>query len=282
MSKTLSGAQRVDTHAHVFERGLPLTDGRRYAPAYDATLDTYLSLLDAHGIGNAVLVQPSFLGTDNRYMLKALARDTQRLRGVAVVAPDIDETALVELHERGVTGIRLNLMEQTLPDLRSGSWKTLLARLSKTGLHVELHRNARDLASLLDALLEVDIPIVVDHFGRPDPDQGIDDPGFGALLGYGKTGRVWVKVSAAYRCAPAGSGFAGDATRLLIEHFGAGRLMWGSDWPHTQHEHAAHYGESLSMLLDLGLDSTTLDAISTITPNAFYGFEKVHASSEHV
>ena len=27
-----SRACRVDTHAHVFERGLPLTDGRRYAP----------------------------------------------------------------------------------------------------------------------------------------------------------------------------------------------------------------------------------------------------------
>lgn len=265
---------RVDTHAHVFQRGLPLTDGRRYAPGYDATLDTYLQLLDAHDIGRAVLVQPSFLGMDNRYLLQALSRDTRRLRGVAVVAPNASEEELAELHGQGITGIRLNLIEQALPDLAAQSWKPLLERLSRLGWHVELHRNALDLPPMLDRLLEAGIPVVVDHFGRPDLEKGIHDPGFKTLLGYGKTGRVWVKVSGAYRCAAPGSGFMREATNQLVEHFGAERLMWGSDWPHTQYEQVMNYGQSLSALVELGLDAAVLDTILCTTPAAFYGFER--------
>lgn len=268
---------RVDTHAHVFERGLPLTDDRRYAPGYDATLDTYLQLLNTHDIGRAVLVQPSFLGTDNRYLLQALSRATHRLRGVAVVAPDVSEEALAELHAQGVTGIRLNLIEQALPDLAAKPWASLLERLSRLGWHIELHRNAQDLAPLLDPLMETGVPVVVDHFGRPDPEKGIRDPGFKTLLGYGGTGRVWVKVSGAYRCAVPGSGFVHEATHQLVEHFGAERLMWGSDWPHTQYEQVMNYGQSLSALLELGLDTAVVDAILCTTPASFYGFEQESA-----
>lgn len=273
---------RVDTHAHVFQRGLPLTDSRRYTPDYDAALDTYLQLLNTHDIGRAVLVQPSFLGTDNRYLLQALSRDMHRLRGVAVVTPDVSEEELAALHARGVTGIRLNLIGQALPDLGTKSWTPLFDRLSRLGWHVELHRNAQDLAPMLDRLLEAGIPVVVDHFGRPDPEKGIHDPGFRTLLGYGRTGRVWVKVSGAYRCAIPGSDFVREATSLLVEHFVAERLMWGSDWPHTQHEQVMNYGESLSTLLELGLDATVTDAILCTTPASFYGFEQEpgnHAAS---
>ncbi|MGN8138380.1 amidohydrolase family protein [Paraburkholderia sp. 22099] len=272
-SPVQSRSRCVDTHAHVFEQGLPLVDGRRYSPGYDATLDTYLQLLDAHGIGRAVLVQPSFLGTDNRYLLQALSRDTHRLRGVAVIAPDASDESLAEMQGRGVTGIRLNLIEQAPPDLRAKSWTLLLDRLSQLSWHVELHRAARDLAPMLDRLLEAGVPVVVDHFGRPDPDQGIRDPGFEALLRYGKSGRIWVKLSAAYRCAAGDSSFVREATKQLLEHFGAGRLMWGSDWPHTQHERMTDYGQSLSMLMELGLDAAAIDAILCTTPQSFYGFE---------
>ncbi|CAD6529128.1 hypothetical protein LMG28727_02563 [Paraburkholderia kirstenboschensis] len=263
----------VDTHAHVFEQGLPLTGDRRYAPAYDATLDDYLPLLNAHGITHAVLVQPSFLGTDNRYLLQALSADTERLRGVAVVAPDISANDLADLQRRGVTGIRLNLMEQTLPDLRAQPWTSLLDNIARLDWHVELHRNAVDLAPLIDQLLKRGVRVVVDHFGRPDPALGTQDPGFKALLGFGKTGRVWVKVSGAYRCAAPGSPFVADATQQLIEQFGPDRLMWGSDWPHTQYEAVTSYGDALSTVRDAGLDSSALGAILRTTARSFYGFD---------
>jgi len=62
----------IDTHAHVFLKNLPLVPGHRYTITYDASLDQYLAMLDRHGMSNGVLIQPSFLGTDNRYLLSAL------------------------------------------------------------------------------------------------------------------------------------------------------------------------------------------------------------------
>jgi predicted TIM-barrel fold metal-dependent hydrolase len=62
----------IDSHAHVFVRGLPLASGRRYAPTYEATLDDYRAMLASIGLSHGVLVQPSFLGTDNGFLLSCL------------------------------------------------------------------------------------------------------------------------------------------------------------------------------------------------------------------
>jgi predicted TIM-barrel fold metal-dependent hydrolase len=264
---------RVDTHAHVFTKALPLVDGRRYAPSYDATLDTYRALLDKHDIGNAVLVQPSFLGTDNSFLLKALANDRERLRGVAVVSPDISEESLTRLSNQGVAGIRLNLVGKELPDLSSAPHVALWKMLSKLDWHVELHREATDLAPLIASLLNFGLPVVVDHFGRPDPDRGTSDPGFKDLLGFGDSGRVWVKISATYRCTRPGSDFVREATGQLIDAFGVERMMWGSDWPHTQYERIADFRETLSTLIDSGLKPPHIEAILRTTPYSLYGFD---------
>lgn len=100
----------VDTHAHVFTRELRLAPDPRYVPESGAPIERYLNLLDAHGIAAGILVQPSFLGTDNEYLIAALARVPARLRGVAVVAPETSQAALEKLRASGVAGIRLNLI----------------------------------------------------------------------------------------------------------------------------------------------------------------------------
>lgn len=264
----------VDAHAHVFAKTLPLAAGRRYAPSYDATLDTYRALLDEHNIENAVLVQPSFLGTDNSYLLKSLNLDRIRLRGVAVVPTDISEDDLIRLSSQGVTGVRLNLVGQALPDISATPYVTLWKKLSKLGWHVELHREASDLVPLIGSLLDAGLRVVVDHFGRPAPDRGIDDPGFKGLLKFGASGRVWVKVSGVYRCAKPGSNFALEATDQIINAFGAERMMWGSDWPHTQFEQITDFNQTLSTLLGLNFERPIVDTILRTTPYSFYGFDR--------
>src|ERR1019366_6879976 len=80
---------RIDSHTPVFRQDLTMVLGRRYTPDYDATLKDLFSHLDANGLEQAVLVQPSFLGTDNSYLLQAIAEAPRRLRGIAMVAPDV-------------------------------------------------------------------------------------------------------------------------------------------------------------------------------------------------
>ena len=173
----------VDTHAHVFKRGLKLADVRRYAPGYDVLVDDYLRELDAHAISHGVLVQPSFLGTDNSFMVDALRRHPQRLRGIAMVDPDVSAAELDELADGGVVGIRLNLVGgAAIPDFEVEPWPALLRNLAQREWQVEVHREARDLPMIVGRLLDAGVNVVVDHMGRPDATLGVDDPGFQYLL----------------------------------------------------------------------------------------------------
>ncbi|CAM3565147.1 2-pyrone-4,6-dicarbaxylate hydrolase [Bordetella sputigena] len=235
-------AVAIDTHAHVFEQGLTLAEGRRYSPGHDATLADYLAQLDAHGMTHGVLVQPSFLGMDNRYLLDALRACPARLRGVVVIDPGIADDALRQMAAAGVMGMRLNLFGQATPPLDTAPWRGLLARVTELGWHVELHVPARRLPDALPHLLAAGCTVVVDHFGRPDPALGVADAGFQYLLRQAGSDRVWVKLSGAYRnwsheqAATAGR----EATRQLLDAYTAARLVWGSDWPHTEHRHITY------------------------------------------
>lgn len=275
MSKAASTTGlRIDTHAHVFARGLPMADGRRYTPAYDITVDEYLARLDAQGISHGVLVQPSFLGSDNSYMLQAIARAPQRLRGIAMVEPDIDESALLALQQGGVVGVRFNLVGGApLPDFR-GVWRDTLARIAQLGWQVEIHREAVDLPQVLEPLLELGMKVVVDHFGRVDPALGVDDPGFRYLLSTGASRLVWVKLSAQYRNggSEGGAHFARQAWPLLRQHLGTERLLWGSDWPHTQHESMTDYADSWRRFEDLVSDEQDRRLITGQTAAQLFDF----------
>ncbi|MCG2629670.1 amidohydrolase family protein [Bradyrhizobium sp. WYCCWR 13023] len=238
----------IDTHAHVFHRGLKLAPGRRYAPEYDAPLSLYLEQLDHNGMSNGVLVQPSFLGTDNSYLVDCLKQTNGRLRGIAVVDPSISADELRALDKAGIVGIRLNLVGQPLPDLAASEWKGLLANLKAMGWQVEIQRNASDLAVLTPQLLDLGVTVVLDHFALPDPKLGVSDPGFQSVLKLGATRNVWVKISAPYRNGPAGESFAKEAYPLLRSAYGLDRLLWGSDWPHTQFEATQTYAKNRQFL----------------------------------
>src|SRR5215210_6963581 len=215
----------VDSHAHVFKRGLPLADARRYAPDYDATPEDYIAVLDKNGVSNAVLVQPSFFGTDNSYMVEALKRYGQRFRGTAVVAPNVAQDELRALNDVGVVGIRLNLIGMPNPQLDAEPWPELLKRLADLDWQVEVQAEARRWHALLGPLLKGGVKVVADHFGKPDPALGINDPGFRHLLETAKTGRVWLKLSGSYRNGGDGVGqrIVQEAMPLLRDSFGAGR-----------------------------------------------------------
>jgi predicted TIM-barrel fold metal-dependent hydrolase len=261
----------IDTHSHVFHRGLKLASGRRYAPDYDAPLSLYLAQLDQNGTTNGVLVQPSFLGTDNSYIVDCLGQTNGRLRGIAVVEPTISSQEILALDKAGIVGIRLNLVGQPLPDLTAPEWKTLLANLKAANWQVEIQRNASDLVGLVPKLLDADVAVVLDHYTLPDAKLGVDDPAFQSILTFGATKRVWVKISAPYRNGPNGEAFAKQAYPLLRNSFGLNHLLWGSDWPHTQFETTESYAKN-RRFLDALITDPDERAKVLIAPRSLFRF----------
>lgn len=243
----------VDSHAHVFLHTLAMAEHHRYVPDYDAPLSEYLGLLDRYGMTNGVLVQPSFLGTDNSFMLACVRAHPERLRCIAVINPATDLHALDDMNSVGCVGIRLNLIGLPDPQLAGEIWQTALTKLREMDWLVEVQAEASRLEHTMKPLLEAGVRVVVDHFGRPDPVTGVDDPGFQYLLSTGSTGRVSVKISGAYRNGDHGRGeeIAGQAMPLLRKTFGLQQIVWGSDWPHTQFEKKTSYEAAYRLLLKL-------------------------------
>ncbi|RYE70172.1 MAG: hypothetical protein EOO79_00440 [Oxalobacteraceae bacterium] len=262
----------IDAHAHIFEQRLPMVSPRRYTPDRDALLDDYLLELDRNGFSHGVLVQPSFLGFDNSYLLDALRVCPNRLRGVVVVDTDIAEENLLELAASGVVGVRLNLIGTATPDFRAGPWPDFLARLRRAGLHVELTCAAAELQGLLPGLIASGNQVVVDHFGRPDGPLGMDDPGFRCLLDMGASRQVWVKLSAAYRMDLSRSS-GREVVARLAEALGLERLVWGSDWPHTHFTNRMDFASARQLLDDLLADAASRHRILGASARALFHIE---------
>jgi predicted TIM-barrel fold metal-dependent hydrolase len=256
----------VDSHFHVFEAG-PARPGARYRPAYAAPLAGWQALAAPLGVGRGVLVQTSFLGTDNRSLLAQLAAEPDALRGVAVVAPTATPAELQALHAAGVRGIRLNLAgaSHRLDDWARppGIWDALLA----LGWHVELHTDIGQLPGVL-AQLPGALPLVIDHMGKPEAVSAADAT-VCAVRDRTRTGAapVHIKLSGAYRL---GGLDAGALARLWRAELGADRLLWGSDWPCTNHEAEADYPALLAALTDWLRDDAAVAQALVENPTRLY------------
>jgi len=263
------GIAGIDTHAHVFHRGLPFEPNRRYTPDYDARPEQFLAKLDANGLSHGVIVPISILGTNNDYTLECIAAAGGRLRGLSVVDPATDLPKLEGLARGGIVGVRLNLIGKPVPDLRAGPWRDLVEACRRLHWQVEIYDDAQRLPQSLPHLVDAGLDVVVDHFGKPDPRLGVGDPGFRHLLGLGATRKVWVKLSAPYRSS---NETAAAAAPLLLESFGPERLVWASDWPHTGFEGKVDYAALRAQLDGWVPDAAQRQLVLVDTPARLFRF----------
>lgn len=241
----------IDTHAHIFRRDLPMVSGRRYSPEYDATVSQYLGHLDRHGLSHGVLIQPSFLGTDNSFIELAIAEHPHRLLGVAVVSRDVDDKQLDRLVECGFRGIRLNLVGKELEDYSFAEWQSFFAKLAKRNLQIEIQRKFDDFATFIPDMIASGATVVIDHFGLPAGGIDPSNPRHLALLEMLNSAQIWMKASAIYRAPMTEDEAIKSLGNLREAAGGIDRVIWGSDWPHTQHETAVDYDGQVAMLANL-------------------------------
>ena len=262
MLSDLSKTAAVDTHFHVFKAGIAQA-GARYTPAYDASLSSWQAKAEPLGVMRGVLVQTSFMGNDNSRLLAELARCQHFLRGVAVVGADATLATLEPLHRAGVRGIRLNLAgishELTQWSRASPLWDALLS----LGWHLELHTDMGMLPEVLMQLPDA-MPLVIDHMGKPEAISS-NDKTVRALSA--RRGKVHVKLSGAYRL---GGLDAGALSRLWLGELGVDRLLWGSDWPWTNHESCADYPMLLKALHGWLGDEAVIEKVLRANPQHVY------------
>ena len=262
----------VDCHAHVMRRDAPLAPDRHSAPKRDCTVEEYMAVLDTHAISHGVLTAPSFYGSDNSLLLDALDRAGRRLRGTVIVDPGIDRASLAAMGERGAVGIRLNWVRRSiLPDVSAGAYRQLFANVRELDWHVEIYLEGPSLAKVLPAIRESGAKVVVDHFGSPDPAQGVACGGFKAVLAGVRGGDTWVKLSAPYRQGGADPRRYVDA---LLDAGGPQQLVWASDWPFVSYEDDVTYRDCVQWLVDWVPNEAARRIILADTPASLFGFDR--------
>lgn len=233
-----AGAPTIDTHFHVFRADSEVAPGSRYQPGYEAGFAQWSALSSACGVEAGVLVQPSFLGHDNRQLL-AVLDEAPHMRGVVQLAADTPPAVVRDLDARGVRGLRWNTVGRAAdPVWRLPAWRALLSLACDLGWHLELHADAGAMPDVLALVPEVPVTLVLDHFGKPDPTLGAACATFVAAAERARRHTVYVKCSADYRLQGL---HAGALLQQWRTELGGQALLWGSDWPFTNFESSADY-----------------------------------------
>jgi len=223
-----------DAHCHVFGPAaiFPFAADRSYTPP-DAPKEALDALHKTLGIERSVIVQASCHGTDNAACIDAIAWSGGRWRGVAIVDDHVTDSELDALDAGGIRGVRFNFVQHLggRPDM--DVFNRVVARLPDLGWHLVLHLDAKDIEELTPMIRRLPVPFVIDHMGRVEAKEGLQQPSFLALLELMKMDNAWVKVCGSERVSSAGAPFTDSAPfAAALINTAPDRVLWGTDWPH--------------------------------------------------
>jgi predicted TIM-barrel fold metal-dependent hydrolase len=246
-------AHACDSHFHVFgpaARYPYVSSQLRYAPPL-APLSDYLQLARLLGLTRFVFVQPSAYGRDNRCMLDAMREvGVAHCRGVVDIDEDTPDAALAEMDALGVRGVRINVSpvhssEPGLAQAMTPRIRRLAARCAELGWHLDFLLPGWLTAELMPVLKALKIPFSMAHMGMNLARDGVDAPGFKALLELVAHGErlAYVKFTGIYRMSKLPRFTDADPLARALIDAAPDRLIWGSDYPHLS------FGENSSVEL---------------------------------
>jgi len=264
-----------DAHCHIFGPAakFPYDPEASYHPP-DSPFEALQKLHAILGIERAVIVHASCHGPDMRATLDGIARSKGRYRGTAIIDESYGDREFRQMHDGGIRGVRFNFVRHLggRPDM--AFFNRTVERVKDMGWHLILHLDATDLVEL-DALFKrIPVPMVIDHMGRVQAAEGLEQPAFKVLLEWMKNDRFWVKVCGAERVSSKGPPFT-DAVpfaRRLVEA-APDRILWGTDWPHPNvGKHMPNDGDLVDLFAQMAPEAELQRKILVDNPARLYGF----------
>lgn len=200
--------------------------------------DDLAPLAAAAGVARSILVQAAPTEAETEFMLSVAGR-TPFVAGVVgwadFAAADAPVRIAALARNRLLVGLRPMIHDIADPDwMLSAPVGRSLAAMGKTGLVLDAlvrpHHLSR-LVVLADRYPE--LPIVIDHCAKPLVRARTLEPWASDMTALARRANVTVKLSGlATEAAPGWT--ARDLApyvRHVLAAFGAGRVLWGSDWP---------------------------------------------------
>jgi hypothetical protein len=250
----------IDCHCHVARVMTGFREPLRYGkvqdqgkvsqmfpPSFDPPAsppEILLGYMDQAGVEMAFLVQHHVYGNQNELVLECVRRWPDRFRGFAYLGgmgrPDAPDQ-LERLVEAGMTGLKVELpsTQRLRPEFRfDGELEMkVFERLNRLGrpLVIDINGAPADVVPQLRTVVTSfpRIHLVVTHVGGA-PGEGWEDR---ALLANIDPKRGWVDLAALPLFFGPDQEYpypqAQEIVRWAVDHFGADRVMWGTDYPPT-------------------------------------------------
>lgn len=237
----------VDIHPHVISDNegryppAPLF-GRRsdWSQERPSTVDALIAAMDEAGVAKAAVVHSSTTyGFDNSYVVDACNAHPDRLIAVGsvdVLAHDAVES-IRSWVDRGLSGLRIFTGGSTkefdaseLDDPRAYPAWELLGEL---GLTMCIQTGPAGLPAVVALARRFpNVPIILDHLGRPDVTDGPPYSAARSLWDLAPVESIYLKLTPRIM----GDSVKGEATPetlfpRIVDAFGAERLAWGSNFP---------------------------------------------------
>jgi predicted TIM-barrel fold metal-dependent hydrolase len=185
------------------------------------------------------LIQMSYYGFDNSYMLDMIAGHKGVFSGTAVIDPESADPGKLmgEMEKRGVRAFRV------YPKLTKAPIARWLQPAGYAAMFAAGAKNNQAISCLIDtdALPDLDrmckkypsTPVIIDHLARIGVSGTIDDKAVDALCAMAKHKRIMVKVGAFYALGKKKAPYTdlGPMIQRVVKAFGAERCMWESDCP---------------------------------------------------
>lgn len=253
----------IDAHSHIWT---PNTKRYHLAAGYfrdrmqppSFTAEELMKLARPVGVNRVVLIQMSFYGFDNSYMLDMIAKSPKSFRGVAVIDQDArrPDGDMKRLKQKGVRGFRIYPKNQSHEHWLDGE-----------GMHRMWTAGAKENLAMCCLINPVDLPaldrmcrnfpntpVVIDHLCRIGVSGRIDEKEVKSLCDMARHKNVSVKVSAFYALGKKKPPYQDLAPMIkqIYEAFGPQRLMWATDCPFQAT--AGHGYEASIDLIKKGLD----------------------------
>lgn len=248
-----------DTHHHIFEpERFPFAAGRHFTPSV-ATLEQLREFEDSVGVEHVCIAHGLSYGPDCTSLLYYLEQFQGSARGICVIdETNITDSLLDKYHAAGIRSVRLDFFKaQAMHDLekqveliRATAERLLQWKSDGNGWSIQIQQpNLSHWKEIRQVASTLGLPIVVDHMGlvkaasmtAKDSPLAISEPGWKDLLHALADGNIWIKISAPYRNSREDPTYD-DLQEIVTQLVQANpkRVVWGSDWPHTQRHEDRH------------------------------------------
>lgn len=250
----------IDAHVHVWTPDIghyPLAAGFKKSDMKPAsfTPEELFKHTKPNGVDRINLIQMSYYGTDNKYMLDMIALYPDTFVGTAIVDPLGADPArdMTSLKNRSVRAFRV------VPAMSKTPIADWLQPSGYSKMFDAGARNNQAISCLInpDAIPEIDrmcrkfpdTPVIIDHLARIGVDGEIRKKDVEALCELSRHKRVLVKIGAFYALGKKKSPYTdlGDLIKSVLDAYGAKRCMWESDCP-FQVSDGHNYADSIDLI----------------------------------